>query len=57
MSDLNQRAVRERHLLAQQIRDIAEQLAGLEDADQQILARLLGEPAPLPVTAGSPEGE
>ncbi|MEI7773125.1 MAG: glycosyltransferase family 4 protein, partial [Chloroflexales bacterium] len=43
MADMNQRAVREHHLLAQQIRDFAEQLAGLEDADQQILARLLGE--------------
>jgi hypothetical protein len=57
MSDLNQRAVRERHLLAQQIRDLAEQLAGLEDADQQILARLLGEPAPPPAAASRTEGQ
>ncbi len=51
VANLNQSVVRERHLLAQQIRDIAEQLAGLEDADQQILARLRGELAPPPAAA------
>jgi hypothetical protein len=47
---LNERSVRERHLLGQQLRDFAEQLAGLEEAEAQLRAQLRGEPAPPPRT-------
>lgn len=50
MVEVNERAVRERHLVAQQIRDFAEQLAGLEEAEQQLRALLRGEPAPPPTS-------
>lgn len=48
VADLNERAVRERHTVAQQVRDFAEQLAGLEEAEMQIRAVLRGEPAAPP---------
>lgn len=55
VAELNERSVRERHLLAQQIRDFAEQLAGLEEAEQQLRAILRGEPAP-PPSGGQEDG-
>ena len=55
ISELNERSVRERHLLSQQVRDFAEQLAGLEDAEAQLQAQLRGEPAPPPATLQTPE--
>lgn len=55
IDELNERSVRERHLLSQQVRDFAEQLAGLEEAEQQLRAALRGEPAPPPAQGG--EGE
>lgn len=48
LAELNERAVRERHLVAQQVRDFAEQLAGLEEGEQQIRALLRGEAAAPP---------
>ncbi len=46
--ELNERTVRERHVLSQQVRDFAEQLAGLEDAEMQVRALLRGEAPPTP---------
>jgi glycosyltransferase involved in cell wall biosynthesis len=48
MADLNVRNVRERHLLAQQLHDLAGQLVGLEEADIQVRALLRGDLAPPP---------
>ncbi|NTU85618.1 MAG: glycosyltransferase family 4 protein, partial [Chloroflexales bacterium] len=56
IDELNGRAVRERHLLSQQVRDFAEQLAGLEEAELQLRALLRGEPAPPPASAQQTEG-
>ncbi|HMQ31298.1 MAG TPA: glycosyl transferase family 1 [Chloroflexaceae bacterium] len=56
LAELNERSVRERHLLAQQTRDFAEQLAGLEEAEQQLRALLRGEAAP-PPSGGQETGE
>lgn len=55
VGELNERAIRERHLVAQQIQDFAEQLAALEDAEMQMRALLRGEPAPLPTTIKAQE--
>lgn len=46
--ELNERTVRERHILSQQVRDFAGQLAGLEEAEIQIRAMLRGDPVPPP---------
>ncbi len=46
--ELNGRTVRERHLLSQQVRDFAQQLAGLEEAEMQVRALLRGETPPAP---------
>ncbi len=48
LSELSERTVRERHLLSQQVRDFAEQLAGLEDAEMQLRALLRGDTPPAP---------
>lgn len=48
LSELNERTMRERHLLSQQVCDFAEQLAGLEDAEMQMRALLRGEAPPAP---------
>lgn len=48
LSELNERTVRERHLMSQQVRDFAEQLAGLEEAEMQLRALLRGEAPPAP---------
>ncbi|NNJ09628.1 glycosyltransferase [Chloroflexales bacterium ZM16-3] len=50
LAELNERSLRERHLLAQQLRDLAEQIAGLEEADIQTRALLRGDPVPPPAT-------
>ncbi len=55
LDGLNERSVRERHLLGQQVRDFAEQLAGLEEAEQQLRALQRGEPAPPPAADTPPE--
>lgn len=55
LAELSQRELRARHLVAQQTRDFAEQLAALEEADIQTRALLRGEPAP-PPASGGPEG-
>jgi len=51
LSELSERTVRDRHLLSQQVRDFAEQLAGLEEAEMQLRALFRGD-APL-----APQGE
>ncbi|MFQ3662334.1 MAG: glycosyltransferase family 4 protein [Chloroflexaceae bacterium] len=48
LSELNERTVRERHLLSQQVRDFAEQLAGLEEAEMQLRALFRSDAPPAP---------
>jgi glycosyltransferase involved in cell wall biosynthesis len=55
LAELNERGVHERNLVAQQVRDFAEQLAGLEEAEVQIRALLRGEGAPPPASAPAEE--
>jgi hypothetical protein len=56
LGELNERTLRERHLVAQQVRDFAEQLAALEAAEEQLRALMRGEPAPPPSGTIPPEG-
>jgi hypothetical protein len=51
LAELIQRLQAERNMLAQQLCDMAEQLAGLEDADIQTRALLRGDPPPPPASA------
>ncbi len=57
LDNLEQQALSTRHMLSQQIRDFAEQLAGLEAGEQQIRALLRGESAPPPTSVNKPEGK
>ncbi|MCS6880137.1 MAG: glycosyltransferase family 4 protein [Oscillochloridaceae bacterium] len=48
VTKLSEQTVRERHLLSQQVRDFAEQLAGLEESEMQLRALLRGDTPPAP---------
>ncbi len=52
MQDHNNRQMQEIHQIAQQIRDFADQIAGLEDTTTQILAHIGGVPVPSPQQKG-----